>query len=374
MATWGSGTNVVQTPSIIAKEALIALENHLVFAGLVYRAYDKEFRKVGDTITVRKPATFTALKFDRSSGVTLQNITEGSVSVKLDNLVDVTFELTAEQRALDIISLSEQVIAPAMRAHAQYLDLLLAGLYVNTPYYEPADGTDEATKLAEIAALQKILNDNKTPDSNRVCVLSPARHAAYIVLDAFLHAEKRGDTEGLKNANLGRIFGMDFYMDQNIVTHTKGTISSAATATTGTTDTTKIRLIEAGATVVVGDIINVTGKKTYVLLEASSDISSPGVELKCYPTCEASLSANALTVTDTSGANNIAFHKNAYALVTAPLLPPIGGANAAVETYKGLSCRVVYGYDMNKKVDTVSIDMLVGVKTLTEELAVRLIE
>lgn len=371
---WGSATNVLQTPSIIAKEALMALENQLVFAGLVYRAYDKEFRKVGDTITVRKPATFTAEKFVRASGLTIQNISEGSVSVKLDNLVDVSFELTAEQMALDIVSLSEQVIAPAMRAHAQYLDLLLAGLYVNSPYYEPADGTDEATKLAEIAALQKILNDNKAPAGGRVCVLSPARHAAYIVLDPFLHAEKRGDTDGLKNANLGRIFGMDFYMDQNIVTHTKGTITAAATATTGVTDTKKIKLIEDTKTVVIGDIISVTGKKTYVLLEACADLTASGVELKCYPTCEAGLSANALTIVDTGGANNIAFHKNAFALVTAPLLPPMGGAKAAVENYKGLSCRVVYGYNMDKKVDTVSIDMLVGVKTLTEELACRLIE
>lgn len=374
MATWGSSTNVTLTPSIIAKEALMVLENNMVFAGLVYRAYSKEFRKVGDTITVRKPATFTAEKFVRSSGVTLQNITEGSVAIKLDHLIDVSFELTSEQRTLDIVSYSEQVIAPAMRAHAQYLDVMLAKEYVNMPYYVAMLTDTEANKLANIAAVDKIMNQNKVPTGSRYAVLSPAAKANYIVTPSFLNAEKRGDTQALRDASLGRIFGMDFYMDQNIQDHTKGTITNSATATTGVTDTKKIKLAENTKSVKIGDIISVTGKKTYVLLEDCADLTTGGTEIKCYPTCESGLSAAALTVVDTAGGNNLMFHRNAFALVSAPLAPPMGGAQAAVQSYKGVSCRVVMGYDINKKVDTVSIDMLVGVKTLTEELAVRLIE
>lgn len=374
MATWGSSTNATLSPSIIAKEALMALESNLVFAGLVYRAYSKEFRQVGDTITVRKPATFTAEKFVRGSGVTLQNISEGSVPIKLDQLIDVTFELTSEQRTLNIVAYSEQVIAPAMQAHAQYLDVMLAKEYVNIPYYVAMLTDTEANKLLNIAAVDKIMNQNKVPTGSRYAVLSPTAKANYIVTPSFLNAEKRGDTQALKEASLGRIFGMDFFMDQNIQSHTKGTITNAATATTGTTAPTKIKLIENTKSVKIGDIISVTGKKTYVLLENVADLTAGGTEVKCYPTCESGLSANALTVVDTSDGNNLIFHRNAFALVSAPLAPPMGGATAAVESYKGVSCRVVMGYDLNKKVDTVSIDMLVGVKTLTEDLAVRLIE
>jgi hypothetical protein len=42
--------NTVITPSIIAKVALAQLENNLVFGRSVYRDYDREFNKVGDTI------------------------------------------------------------------------------------------------------------------------------------------------------------------------------------------------------------------------------------------------------------------------------------------------------------------------------------
>jgi hypothetical protein len=56
------------------------------------------------------------------------------------------------------------------------------------------------------------------------------------------------------------------------------------------------------------------------------------------------------------------------ALVTRPLALPQGAAKCAIMNYDGLGLRVVFGYDMNKKVDTISIDMLCGVKLLDDKL------
>lgn len=55
--------NEILTPSIIAKEALMVLRNNTVMASLVHRDYSGEFNKVGDTITIRKPAEFEAKEF-----------------------------------------------------------------------------------------------------------------------------------------------------------------------------------------------------------------------------------------------------------------------------------------------------------------------
>lgn len=66
---------------------------------------------------------------------------------------------------------------------------------------------------------------------------------------------------------------------------------------------------------------------------------------------------------------SIAFHKNAFALVTRALELPNGAAKSAIIDYDGFGLRVVYGYDINTKKDTVSIDMLCGVKTLDKNLA-----
>lgn len=55
--------NTFLTPSVVAREALMVLENNLVMANLVHRDYSDEFVQVGDTVTIRKPAKFTAKNF-----------------------------------------------------------------------------------------------------------------------------------------------------------------------------------------------------------------------------------------------------------------------------------------------------------------------
>ena len=55
--------NTLITPQVVANEALIALQGNLVMADLVHRDYSDEFQKVGDTVTIRKPAKFVAKNF-----------------------------------------------------------------------------------------------------------------------------------------------------------------------------------------------------------------------------------------------------------------------------------------------------------------------
>lgn len=67
----------------------------------------------------------------------------------------------------------------------------------------------------------------------------------------------------------------------------------------------------------------------------------------------------------------IAFHESAFAFVSVPLtIPP--GADAAVESYRGLSIRVASDYDISKKQSIISLDMLYGTKTIDPDRAVRL--
>lgn len=72
--------NKFLTPDIIARESLMILQSNTVMAGLVYRDYEEEFgpSKVGDTITIRKPATFEAKEF--SGHTEVQDAKEGRVA------------------------------------------------------------------------------------------------------------------------------------------------------------------------------------------------------------------------------------------------------------------------------------------------------
>ena len=279
--------NTILTPDIIAREALMVLRNNAVMANLVHRDYSDEFAAVGDTITIRKPATFTANEFNGSS-ITVQDATETGVAVKIDKHLDVSFAVTSKEMALDIADFSKQFLVPAMQAFADKVDKYLIGLEASATNRVPhADGAIAPKDMIEA---RKHLTQNAAPLADRRFVVGATAEADLLNSELFVSADKVGD-EGtaLREASLGRKFGMDCYVDQNV---------------------------------------------------DKADGYTP----------------------------SIAFHKNAMALVTRPLALPQGAAKAAIVNYDGFGLRVVYGYDMNTKKDTVSIDMICGVKLLDQNL------
>ena len=358
--------NVLLTPSIIAKEAIMVLQNNMVFAGLVHRDFSQEFAKVGDTITVRKPATFTASEWNGST-INIQTATETSVAVKMDKIIDVSFAAGSKELTLNISDFSEQFIQPAMRAHAQYLDALLAGLYMDIPYSQAVSGTPS---IQDWANLDMVMNVNKVPLDGRNLILDPMTKSKYIALPELLNAEKAGSTAALRNASLGQIMGFDTYLDQNIKNSASGTMTVATAA--GTKDAGTIALTAATpstGTIFAGDVITVDTNQ-YVVTENATAVAGAIAALKVSPAVVATFSAKAITFS-ANGRHNIAFHKNAFCLVSRPLEKPMGASFAETIAFNGISCRVVAGYNMATKTDTISIDFLCGVKTLTPELACR---
>ena len=275
--------NTFLTPDIIAREALMVLRNNAVMANLVHRDFSNEFAAVGDTITVRKPATFEAKEY--TNGITLQDATEDGVSVKLDKHLDVSFAVTSKEMALDIADFSEQLLKPAMQAFADKIDSYLLGLAADVTQNVDYDPDIDNIRNVVVDA-RKYLTDAAAPLTDRRFVYGADIEADLLKTDLFLAADKVGD-EGtaLREASLGRKLGLDFYVDQN-----------------------------------------------------ATDVA-------------------------------IAFHKNAFALVTRSLELPKGAGNAAIVNYDGFGLRVVYGYDMDKKTDIVSVDLLCGVAMLNKDLA-----
>lgn len=60
----------------------------------------------------------------------------------------------------------------------------------------------------------------------------------------------------------------------------------------------------------------------------------------------------------------VAFHRTCFALAVRPLALPRGAAEASIVNYNGLGLRVIAGFDMDKKQDVMSIDILYGTKTI----------
>lgn len=301
--------NTFLTPDIIARAALATLYETTVMSNLVYRDYESEFQAVGDTITIRKPATFTAQEYNRADGITVQNATETGVPLTLNHFADVSFAVTSEDLTLNILDFSEQLLNPAMEAITQKVDrdLIAQSVADITQEVGVVGGTNPPLPGANEYAWDnprvlidagRVLTQRNVPTTNRRAVIGPITQAQWLGDDLFNRADARGDTEGLREANLGRrVFGFDPYVTQNATPPGSGT-------------------------------------------------GTPSTEV------------------------GVAFHNTAIALAFRPLALPRGAQNAAIANYKGFGLRVVYDYDIDQKQDVVSIDCLYGIKVLDPNRAV----
>lgn len=208
------GANAFITPTMVARVGLATLYNNLVLAGLVWRDFDDSFAgKVGDTVNVRKPPVFTSQTFNRANGIVIQDAQESSVPVQLNTIADVSFAVTAEDLTLRIDDFRTRLLTPALNAVVVAIDTALANALCAAATGTNGGGTVTMTTVgsdAMVKAREK-LTRNKLPVTNRAAVLSPEATSAALSDPLFVQAQQAGTTDALRNANVGRAFGIDTY-------------------------------------------------------------------------------------------------------------------------------------------------------------------
>ena len=337
-------------------------------ANLVHRDYSKEFVNVGDTITVRKPAKFVAKNF--TGEVEEQEISEGSVPVKMDRYRDVTVGVTSKEMTLDIKDFSKQVIEPALTAIAQAVDIDL--LTVGVEKAGSKVSVSATPVIADIANVAKALDKKKAPrDKNRNLVLATDTMYKYNTLDNFAKVCYKGDSEALKEAEIGRVYTMNSFLSQNAPENTSATAGTATaykvTCTKGATQFTVSDGTAKTGTIKAGDKLIVNG----YLFEVAEDVTlADGAgTLKVTEKIPFALTAP-VSATIINKAHSLGFHRNGLALVTRQLELPQGAAKAAIASADGLAVRVVFGYDQDTKKDKISFDIIYGIKELDSDLLV----
>jgi hypothetical protein len=410
--------NAVLTQAIIAKVAVRILENELVAAGLVHRAHESEFGsavnglKKGDTISIRKPAQFTV----RDGAVaTSQDVVEGKTSMTVDKQRGVDFEFTSKDLTLSIGELSERVIRPAMITLANDVDREVLALGAKVPNYVGTPGT-AISAFAAMARVAERFDVTAVPQDGRKAILSPSDHWAVAGAQTALYMQQMA-SKAYRSGAIGEIAGIETYKSNNLRTHTFGPRggtplvngASQNVAYTAVKDTAAVGGIQslitdgwtaaAAARVAAGDVFTIAGVydvnpvtkatlthlKQFVVQSAGSSDGSGNLTLSICPaiitsgafqTVSAVPADNAaLTFVGTASAgvaDNLAFHKNAFALAMVPMEKPEGAVRCARESYKGLNVRLIPFYDGVNDISKWRLDVLFGVKTLDERLAVRI--
>lgn len=360
--------NKLLTPKVIANEALLVLTSNLTMANLVHRDYSNEFVKVGDTITVRKPAKFVAKNF--IGEVEEQDISEGSVDVKMDRYRDVTVNVSSKEMTLDIKDFSKQVIEPALTAIAEAVDIDL--LTVGVEKAGSKVSVSATPVIADIANVAKALDKKKAPrDKNRNLVLATDTMYKYNTLDNFAKVCYKGDSEALKEAEIGRVYTMNSFLSQNAPENVSATAGTATaykvTCTKGATQFTVSDGSAKTGTIKAGDKLIVNG----YLFEVAEDLTlADGAgTLKVTEKIPFAITT-AVSAVIVNKAHSLGFHRNGLALVTRQLELPQGAAKSAIASANGLAVRVVFDYDSKTKQDKISFDIIYGIKELDSDLLV----
>lgn len=401
------------TADIIAKEALLILENNCIMPRLVYRGYESEFSKdingykQGDTVSIRRPAQYE-LRSGRVANT--QATVEGKVALTVDQQHGVDLEFTHEQLTLKLSDLSERVIKPAMRPIINKVDRDCASLYKDVWNWVGTPG-QVVNSFGDFYAGAIRLNDGAVPVDDRMGYLSPIDHGGMVTNQTGLYMQEVAK-DAYRKAKLGEIGGVDTYMSQNVQVHTVGAhggtplVDGAAQNVTydSVKNTFEQTLITDGWSTSVGlkkgDVFTIAGvyavnpetKATLSYLQqfvikadvttnanAANDtnltISPPIITSGAYQTVSA-VPANDAAITylgtaSTGYTQNMIFHKNAFTLVMVPLAKPTN-QDCSVMTSDGLSIRVWRGADWKDDVSMWRLDVLYGIKTLDGRLATRL--
>jgi hypothetical protein len=411
-------TNTTLTADIIAREALMHLDNNLVFAKQVYRGYENEFSKkvngyeVGETISIRRPTDFT-VRTDAT--MSTQDVTEGKVALTVDQRRGVDFEFTSQDLTLKIGELGERVIKPAMIQLANSVDSYLAGLYSSVPNWV-GTSTKKIGSYADFAKAPERLDEMAVPQDTRGAILSPADHWALLGSQTALYMQDVAKG-AYRKGSLGEIGGVDTFMSQNVLTHTSGTrtngavdqsITSATTTYSSVKDTMTQTIhmdgLGTNKTIKKGDVFTIAGvyavnpvtkaalpflKQFVVVSDVSSDAVTTGdADVVAYPaliwsgafqnvSVQGVTDLNDQTVTWFGAAGdanrqNLVFHKNAFSLVMVPLVKPPGAVDVSRQSYKGTNVRIIPVYDGTNDISKWRCDILFGAKAIDPRLATRI--
>lgn len=406
--------DVLLAPQTITDEALRILHNNIVLTKKVNRQYDNSFArsgsKIGQTLKIRKPVQFTVRS---GSTAALQDVVETSVDLTVGTLKGIDWDFDDVDLAMTIDDFSARYLKPAMARLASELDYsVYAGIYSQVANAVGTPGTTPNTALTYLQAGQKLDESAAPRDDLRHMILNPAAQATTVDALKGLFQSSDRIAEQYERGQMGQGLGWNFWMSQNVPTHTVGPLggtpvtNGAGQGSTGANNayTASLDLITDGWTAAAaarlkkGDVFTIAGvlsvnpetkQSTGSLAQfvVTADVSSDASGNATVPITPCPISGGAyqnvtalpgdgaaITVLGAAGTVspvNIGFHKDAFTVVTADLELPKGTDMAARSQFDGVSLRFVRDFDITNNKRICRFDILYGFVAQRPEWACR---
>jgi hypothetical protein len=398
-------------PKVYSNVMLKLLKNNLVMGKLVTTEFKDEFKKVGNTVYVKRPPRFTVRT---GSVASTQDVIEGEVPVVMDLQKGIDLSFSSVDLTLNVDQLLEDAtMNETAAALAQDIDttimqeILKFNNWVGTP-------GETINSAADFFKGPERLDDMAVPNFGRNGILSVRDHWA--LASAFTDLNSQSDTSrnALEKARLPLLGSVQPYMTQGTISLTTGTRATSGAALvagagqnvvyTAVNDayyqTLLVDGLAAGATVKAGVVFAIAGvyavnprtfetldylQQFVVLADATADgagaisltIAVPIIAANPYRTVSAAPADNAaitfMGAASTTYRQNAAFLKSAIALVFAKLVKPANGEIAySTDPQTGINLRYWRTSDGTNDTHLHRWDVLFGTENVDPRLGTRI--
>lgn len=194
----------------LAELAVAVLARDAVLPQTVSRTAELDYRGSGGSVVVRVPRRRTA-SVQASAGASITPyvpIDEDPVVVSVRHLYDAA-PITDESATLELTAFTRQVIAPMLAGIIQASeDELAAAMNGVTESYAFEDLNDAAAVEDDVLRAREELTTNDVPSGSRFLAVAPDVATGMLKLDKFSRADASGSDTALRDAYLGRIYGL----------------------------------------------------------------------------------------------------------------------------------------------------------------------
>lgn len=204
-------------PNIWSKEALMFVKKNLVLLPLI-KHYDADVKSSGQTLEIPNVSGISANLKEQNTVVTLSYNTETKTTITLNQHYESSFVIEDLAKIQSMSDLRSDYTQAAAYAIAEKIDGSIATAMTSTFTGYGTYGTALSDTL--ILAVNRYLSEAKAPRSDRAIVVHPKGEAELLAIDKYVRYDALGvggDANSISNGKIGRIYGADVFMSQNLV-------------------------------------------------------------------------------------------------------------------------------------------------------------
>lgn len=239
--------------TIFAAELQSSLKKALVFAGptTVNRRYEGEIKQTGDSVRITSISRPTIADYTKDvTTISPQTLTDAERTLLIDQSKYFAFEVDdvdwAQVRSGS--SLMTEAALESAYGLADTADQYVATLYTGADAANQISTTSITTAALAVTGLVNLkvkLDQANVPLNGRYCIIPPWYHGLLLQSSTFISVADSGTNEALRNGVVGRAFGFDIFVSNNVVNTTGDDYRVSAGYGGAITFATQINKVEA---------------------------------------------------------------------------------------------------------------------------------